>query len=439
MHNDGSRQSLNLHPHKTFRTTRWNASTVGCMSAHGATLPSGRVALTISGMVRTSALTAARLRTFVLADDPNLDVFYCLAAVRASELDRTSISYLRAISQVRGVSVEWVTGTNSSFRQQWSRVACAYQLAMAHARKWHVSYSAVVRLRSDTRFDCRYDFRAMATTFSGHAGAGVEWLALPHTRRFDARGCSAPLRWRAMWTCCVDAVAIGTVRAMLDYTTFTPANVDNLPIFTEDYVLYSAFRRFRFDGSAASGIGPYGTAVSGDFTHNRSGGPCFLGTGSVPPYPKWIVSRHASNPHLTPTVCRDTAAAKLFMFDSRGIQPAMRFHPFSTSRNRCAGPSECIDKFYLAKNSALDGRCPPNVRAVGNHTCMAAGDRQPVACKRLGCFAHAPVIPPVPPYIRLMYTDRRVFELEAALHRVDPKFIIHNRHETRLPPTPRGP
>ena len=343
------------------------------------------------------------------------------------------------MKQVKRIYVSWIYEKKKYYGTQWDGVSCAYKLAMKYANDNSITYRAVVRLRSDIRFDYRYDFQEMAIAFQERAGIGKDWLAIPHSRRFDVSGCEKPKKWELLWSCCIDSIAVGTPRAMSDYTSYNSKNVDNLPIFHEDYVLFSSFRRFRFDGSIASGMGPYGTAVSGDFKKNRIGGPCFLSNGTIKPYPKFIVARHAINLNLKPTVCRDSSAAKLFTFDWRGIQPALRFHPFSGLQKPCFNAAECISEFYPIMDGMEASRCPPNVRIINHTSCLISKDHNIIPCKLLGCLPETPTFPAPMEYIRLMYTDKKTFEYEASIHRkIDSKFILeipgslkHTMHNRR--------
>ena len=185
--------------------------------------------------------------------------------------------------------------------------------------------------------------------------------------------------------------------------------------------MYAAFRRFWFKGSASSGSGPYGTAVSGDFRNTTPGssvgGACFLANGTAPLY--------ALKKGLPPTVCRDPAAAQLFTFDWRCIQPALRFFPFRGLQRHCRSAEECVSTFYPGGKvhaSTERSRCPPNVRILradlANHRelCLSPENSAPVPCAQLGCLDGVPRLPRAPAYVISMYANQTFFEQEVRLH-----------------------
>ena len=420
-----------------------NLSWAGCLrsavttsAATTSTAAQSRIAFAVSGKIRTAVLAVEKLQALVLTDDMSLDVFYCVGAARGSELDELSIRRIRAVKQVRHVRVSYATGTEEAKQSAWpawEKVACAQQLVRAHAAQMGIVYRAVVRLRADTRFDCRYDFRAMAATFQERAGVGNEWLAIPHARRYDTKVCEQPRpELNAMWTCCVDSIAVGTPLAMDDYSTHRDEYVDNVGFITENYVLRASFHRFFFNGSADSGAGPYGTAVSGDFRSGAQiGGPCFSGNAVLPPLPKHVL---INRPALKPFVCRDPSAARLFTFSWRCIQIG-RFYPFGGLFKHCGSPDECVGLFYEPGSLTEESRCPPNVRILDKERCASPENSSAVPCERLGCLAVAPRLPPAPEYVMRMYTNRTLFELEVRLHApVDPKFIVGKDGNNRLTP-----
>ena len=378
-----------------------NRSAAWCLSplrnrSHHSNRTEGRIALEISGILRSAELTAELLEALVIADAAAMtDVFWHVAYFNDSALDRRSLERIRRMNGTRAVVAEPVEDISKDrlFDAQWGRVAGAHWLARRHEREHAgVWYRAMVRLRTDAVFVRRFDFGRLAADFQARAGRHHEWLALPTSSPpHSCRRCTSRAEVLDGTFSLTDQIAVGTPAAFDAYSSYTPALLDGLVSHGREFhggrELYTSLamqRLFYFNGSAASGGAPYGGGVSGDDAHGFAG-PCVAPRAALATYPPRLHEYFDSRSR--PPICDDPTAPQLFHFNACGIGFARYDGDDFRSGQTPAWYQRVLDHPEVAG-------CPSAVSRVSATHCHVAGGTAPVPCH--GLCLNLPRLPPVP-------------------------------------------
>jgi hypothetical protein len=296
-----------------------------------------RIALEISGALRASELSIMTMEALVVGNSKEIHGFYHVGVVEDSELDLRNLAAIRSRHWTKAVVAEplltrAVAGSNEFvsvfgrfFRTQWNRVVGAHQLV----RKYEADhpqegpYGLMVRLRTDTLFYRRFDFEYLSKEMGG-LNPGREWLALPQGLLGGCRHCTVTSLHLAAAERFTDMVAVGTPAAMDVYASpFNETHVDSLPIDTENYITLVLRKFFYFPGSAASGDGVYGGAISGDSMSGFSNISCARPGAAMETYPVQVNRKRWPAARSKPKICTDiNASFLLYHFRACGMSMA---------------------------------------------------------------------------------------------------------------------
>ena len=454
---DFSRQCVSFF-RRSVRTSQYGVREVIADRLHpptsclpGALLPSAvaasqRIALAISGTLRTAEFAVETLNAYVIASDVHRRVLVRGSGRRIRARRALARAHPPSASdKARRGARSWRARTVRRRQGLPGGVAAARVRAAAGSRGGR-AVPRHSRLRPDHLFMRRFDFAALATSRrrwarattgspSRRRGAHASRFACPFTRGMNYSSARGRLWKRALHAGFLlsDQLAVGTPAAMALYTSKGARNVDGLPAVTEEYVTLAASSstarplrsgRGAYGGGASGGLHVPVTLAAAPPQLRRGGGSGeqrarrhgarrasrASATAHVFSYGNdikhWADVRHGKivNGFVVrrgqrPRVCTDGSAARLWN---------VRHHALT------AAPRKEWRARLLHQPDA--SRCPPNVLMLGADRCRTPSSDAPVPCSSLSCLPAAVRLPEAPRRTRQLLTNMTHVQLEYRLH-----------------------